>query len=108
MLDRAWNSLTPISLVNEPMEWCKAAGTLPLMGLNLGTGTAKQAAALVVYCNVEQGTKWSDLRRTHGYAEPYNVKHWCFGVRWMDHGRSGTRANAEYGMKAQDSARQMR
>jgi alpha-N-arabinofuranosidase len=93
---------------NEPMEWCKAAGTLPLMGLNLGTGTAKQAAALVVYCNVEQGTKWSDLRRTHGYGEPYNVKHGCFGSEMDGRWQIGHMSECRVGMKAQDSVRQMR
>jgi alpha-L-arabinofuranosidase len=37
------------------MAWCKAVGTLPLMGLNLGTGTPEEAAALVEYCNVDRG-----------------------------------------------------
>ena len=38
------------------------------MGFNLGTGTPEQAADLVEYCNVEKGTKWSDLRRKNGIA----------------------------------------
>ena len=109
VLDRAWNSLNSNQFgTNEYMEWCKAAGTLPLMGLNLGTGTAEQAAALVEYCNVEKGTKWSDLRRTHGYSEPHNVKHWCLGNEMDGPWQIGHMSAAEYGMKAQDSARQMR
>ena len=27
----------------------------------------KQAVQYVEYCNVDKGTKWSDLRRSHGY-----------------------------------------
>jgi alpha-N-arabinofuranosidase len=46
------------------MAWCKAVGTLPLMGLNLGTGTPEDAANLVEYCNVDKGTRWSELRRS--------------------------------------------
>ena len=42
---------------NEFMAWCKAVGTEPLMGLNLGTGTPEQAAALVEYCNIDKGTQ---------------------------------------------------
>jgi alpha-N-arabinofuranosidase len=38
----------------------------PLFGLNFGTATAEDAAALVEYCNVLKGTKWSELRRSHG------------------------------------------
>ena len=32
-------------------------GTLPLMGLNLGTGTSEQAADLVEYCNIDKGSR---------------------------------------------------
>src|SRR6476646_9710749 len=80
VLDKAWNSINTNQFgTNEYMAWCKAAGALPLMGLNLGTGSAEDAAALVEYCNTDGGTKWSDLRRKHGYAQPYNAKHWCLG-----------------------------
>ena len=54
-------------------------GTEPLLGFNLGTGTPEQAVAYVEYCNVDQGTKWSDLRREHGYEQPHNVRYWCLG-----------------------------
>jgi len=89
VLDKAWNSIESNQFgTNEFMAWCKAAGTLPLMGLNLGSGTAEEAAALVEYCNVEKGTKWSDLRRQHGIADPYKVQHWCLGNEmdgpWQD------------------------
>ena len=71
VLDKAWNSLNSNQFgTNEYMEWCKAADTLPLMGLNLGTATPEQAAALVEYCNVEKGTKWSDLRASTGTPSP--------------------------------------
>ena len=67
VLDKAWNSINTNQFgTNEYMAWCKEVGTLPLMGLNLGTGTAEEAAALVEYCNVDKGTKWSELRRKHG------------------------------------------
>src|SRR5215471_16665433 len=109
VLDKARNSINTNQFgTNEYMAWCKAAGALPLMGLNLGTGTAEEAAALVEYCNTESGTKWSDLRRKHGYAQPYNVKHWCLGNEMDGRWQIGHMTAAEYGMKAQDAARQMR
>jgi len=80
VLDKAWNALNSNQFgTNEFMAWCKAVGTTPLMGLNLGTGTPEQAAALVEYCNVDRGTQWSELRRKHGYPEPYKVQNWCLG-----------------------------
>lgn len=109
VLDKAWDSMNTNQFgTNEYMTWCKAVGTLPLMGLNLGTGTPEQAAALLEYCNVDKGTEWSDLRRKHGYPEPYNVKHWCMGNEMDGPWQIGHMTAMEYGMKAQDTARQMR
>ncbi len=108
VLDKAWNSMNTNQFgTDEYMAWCKAVGTEPLMGLNLGTGTPEQAAALVEYCNVDRGTKWSDLRRKHGYAEPYKVKHWCLGNEMDGPWQIGHMTATEYGIKAQDAARQM-
>lgn len=109
VLDKAWNTLESNQFgTNEFMSWCKAAGTKPLMGLNLGTGTPEQAAALVEYCNVEKGTEWSDLRRKHGYSDAYHVEHWCLGNEMDGPWQIGHMNATEYGMKAQDAARQMR
>ena len=109
VLDKAWNSLNTNQFgTNEFMTWCKAVGTLPLMGLNLGTGTPEEAAALVEYCNVEKGTRWSELRRKHGIAEPYKVKHWCLGNEMDGPWQIGHMTATQYGLKAQDAARQMR
>jgi len=109
LLDKAWNTLESNQFgTNEYMAWCKAAGTEPLMGLNLGTGTAEEAAALVEYCNVDKGTRWSDLRRQHGIADAYNVKHWCLGNEMDGPWQIGHMSATEYGLKAADGARQMR
>lgn len=109
VLDKAWNSLDSNQFgTNEFMAWCKLVGTEPLMGLNLGTGTPEQAAALIEYCNVDKGTQWSELRRKHGYSQPYNVKHWCMGNEMDGPWQIGHMSATDYGMKAQDTARQMR
>jgi alpha-N-arabinofuranosidase len=109
VLDKAWNTINSNQFgTNEFMAWCKAAGTEPLMGLNLGTGTPEQAAALVEYCNADRGTKWSDLRRKHGIVEPYKVKNWCLGNEMDGPWQIGHMTATEYGIKAQDTARQMR
>ena len=109
VLDKAWNTIESNQFgTNEFLAWCKAAATKPLMGLNLGTGTPEEAAALVEYCNVEKGTRWSDLRRQHGVAEPWRVQHWCLGNEMDGPWQIGHMTASEYGMKAQDAARQMR
>ena len=109
VLDRAWNSLNSNQFgTNEFLAWCKAVGTEPLMGLNLGTGTPEQAADLVEYCNIPNGTRWSDLRRKHGISEPYKIQRWCLGNEMDGPWQIGHMSAADYGMKAADAARQMR
>ncbi len=109
VLDKAWNTINSNQFgTNEFMAWCRLVGTKPLMGLNLGTGTPEQAAALVEYCNVDRGTRWSDLRRKHGIADPYRVQHWCLGNEMDGPWQIGHMTANEYGLKAADAARQMR
>jgi len=109
VLDRAWNTLETNQFgTNEFIEWCRLVGTEPLLGMNFGTGTAEMAVAYAEYCNVERGTKWSDLRRAHGYEQPHNVKTWCLGNEMDGPWQIGTMPARDYGKKARDVAAQMR
>ena len=109
VLDRAWNSIETNQFgTNEFMDWCKLAGAEPLLGFNFGTEPAEMAAALVEYCNIEKGTKWSELRRQHGYEKPHNVKYWCMGNEMDGWWQIGHMTARDYGRKAADSARQIR
>ena len=109
VLDRAWNSRETNQFgTNEFIEWCRLVGSEPLLGFNLGTGTVEQAVAYVEYCNVDAGTKWSDLRRQHGYEKPHNVRYWCMGNEMDGPWQMGRMTAREYGRKARDAARQIR
>jgi len=109
VLEKAWNELDNNQFgTNEFMEWCRMVGTKPLMGFNLGTATPEDAAALVEYCNIDKGTKWSDLRRQHGYEQPWNVKDWCLGNEMDGPWQMGHMTAEEYGQKARDAANQIR
>src|SRR5579863_3501597 len=109
VLDRAWNTLETNQFgTNDFITWCKQVGCEPLMGMNFGTGSAEMAAALVEYCNVDKGTRWSELRRQHGYEAPHNVKYWCLGNEMDGPWQIGHMVAPEYGRKAADAARQMR
>ena len=109
VLERAWNSIETNQFgTNEFVDWCRAVGSEPLLGMNFGTGTAEMAVAYVEYCNVERGTKWSDLRRSHGYATPHNVRYWCLGNEMDGPWQIGQMLARDYGRKARDAARQMR
>ena len=109
VLERAWNSLETNQFgTNEFIEWCKLVNTEPLLGFNLGTASTEEAVAYVEYCNLDRGTKWSDLRRSHGYEQPHNVKYWCMGNEMDGPWQMGRLTAREYGRKARDAARQIR
>ncbi len=109
VLDRAWNSLETNQFgTNEFVDWCRLAGTEPLLGMNFGTGSSEMAVAYVEYCNVDRGTKWSELRRSHGYERPHNVRYWCPGNEMDGPWQIGQLQARDYGRKARDVARQMR
>jgi alpha-N-arabinofuranosidase len=109
VLDRAWNSLETNQFgTNDFIEWCGIVGAEPLLGMNFGTGTVETAVAYVEYCNLERGTKWAELRRSHGYERPHNVRHWCLGNEMDGPWQIGQLQAREYGRKARDAAKQMR
>ena len=109
VLERAWNSLETNQFgTNEFVDWCRMVGSEPLLGMNFGTGTAEMAVAYVEYCNLDRGTKWSDLRRSHGYEKPHNVRYWCLGNEMDGPWQIGQMQSREYGRKARDAAQQMR
>src|ERR687890_1484299 len=109
VLERAWNSLEPNQFgTNEFIQWAKAVGTEPLLGGNFGTGSVAEQVAYVEYCNVDKGSKWSDLRRSHGYEQPHNVKYWCLGNEMDGPWQMGRLTAREYGRKARDIAQQAR
>lgn len=109
VLERAWNSIETNQFgTNEFIQWCELVGTEPLLGFNLGTGTPEMAVAYVEYCNVDRGTKWSELRRQHGFEQPHNVRYWCMGNEMDGPWQMGHMTAREYGRKARDTARQIR
>jgi len=109
VLERAWNSIETNQFgTNEFIDWCRLVGAEPLLGMNFGTGTAEMAVAYTEYCNVERRTKWSDLRRAHGYEQSHKVRYWCLGNEMDGPWQIGQMQARDYGRKARDVARQMR
>lgn len=109
VLERAWNSTETNQFgTNDFIDWCRAVGSEPLLGMNFGTGSVESAVNYVEYCNVNRGTKWSDLRRSHGYEQPHNVRYWCLGNEMDGPWQIGQLTSREYGRKAVDAARQIR
>jgi alpha-L-arabinofuranosidase len=108
-LDLAWRSLETNAFgLGEFAAWAREAGTEPMLALNLGTRGVEAALSLVEYCNHPGGTYWSDLRRSHGAAEPYGVKLWCLGNEMDGVWQVGQKTAEEYGRLASETAKAMR
>ncbi|MDF2587749.1 MAG: Alpha-N-arabinofuranosidase, partial [Anaerocolumna sp.] len=63
----------------EFIKFCRKLGAEPMICVNLASGTAEEAGNWVEYCNGTGHTYYANLRRKHGYQEPFNVKFWCIG-----------------------------
>lgn len=108
-LDLAWRSVEPNTFgLSEFMKWTRAAGTEPMLAVNLGTRGIEAASALVEYCNHPGGTAWSDLRRYHGDAEPYGVRVWCLGNEMDGPWQVGQKTADEYGRLAFETAKALK
>jgi alpha-N-arabinofuranosidase len=105
----AWQSLETNQFgTNEFMEFCKAIDVAPMMAVNMGTGSIQSASDLVEYCNVDSGTYWSDLRASHGYRDPHNVRYWCVGNEMDGPWQIGHLGAVDYGNKALEAAKMMK
>ena len=108
-LELAWGVTEPNKFgTNEFMRWCKKAKTSPMMAVNLGTRGPEEARQLVEYCNHPSGTKYAELRRSHGYDDPWGVKLWCLGNEMDGHWQMGAKTAYEYGRTANEAAKLMK
>ncbi len=108
-LELAWGVTEPnLFGTNEFVKWCKKANTSPMMAVNLGLRGPEEARNLVEYCNHKSGSYWSDLRRSHGYEEPHNIKLWCLGNEMDGDWQIGHKTAYEYGRTASEAAKVMK
>lgn len=108
-LDLAWFTTETNEFgTDEFMKWCKLTGIEPMMAVNMGTGTIKDAMQLVEYCNHAGGTAISDMRIQNGAKDPYNVRYWCIGNEMDGPWQIGHLTAEEYGRKALEAAKVMR
>ena len=97
-LDLAWLSIEPNTFgTNEFIDWCRQAELEPMLAVNLGTRGPDDARKLLEYCNFPSGTKFSDLRREHGWEKPHDVKFWCLGNEMDGPWQMGAKTATEYG-----------
>ncbi len=105
----AWATIETNEIgTNEFATWAKEVGTEVMMAVNLGTRGVDAARNLIEYCNLTQGTYYSDLRKSHGYSQPHNIKTWCLGNEMDGPWQIGTKTAEEYGRLACETAKAMR
>ena len=107
-LDLAWYTLEPNQFgTNEFVEYAKSIGTEPYFSVNMGTGTIEEARRWVEYCNVKDGPYYAELRKKHGYPEPYNIKYWSLGNEMDGPWQMGHMNAEDYCKKAREAAKLM-
>jgi alpha-N-arabinofuranosidase len=107
--DPAWHSLEPNSFgTDEYMDVCRIAGWLPMITVNLGTGSPDEARAWLEYCNFGGETEYSKMRVCNGKAEPYGVKLWCLGNEMDGSWQLGHVPAKDYAIRAQQAAKMMK
>jgi alpha-N-arabinofuranosidase len=108
-LDLAWRSKETNQVgLNEFAVWAKDAGIEMMLALNLGSRGLEDARNYVEYVNHPSGTFWSDLRRSHGVADPYAVTMWCLGNELDGPWQIGHKEAKEYGRLADETAKALR
>ena len=107
--DLAWRAVEPNSVgVNEFVRWAGKAGAEVNMSVNLGTRGPDEAGALVEYCNGAPGTRWGDLRVSHGIPGPHGIRTWCLGNEMDGPWQICHKTAEEYGRAAAESAKVMK
>jgi alpha-N-arabinofuranosidase len=105
----AWRTVEPNTIgVNEFVRWAGKAGAQVNMSVNLGTRGPEEARALVEYCNHASGTYWSDLRVSHGIAQPHGIRTWCLGNEMDGPWQICHKTAEEYGRTAAETAKVMK
>lgn len=105
----AWRSIETNQFgTDEFLAFCAELGTLPMLGVNMGTGTIDEAAALIEYCNAPTGTRYADLRAANGHPAPYGVRYWCLGNEMDGPWQIGHLDALDYARKAREAAKMLR
>jgi alpha-N-arabinofuranosidase len=108
-MEPAWKAIEPNSFgLDEYMSWLSLLDARPLYSVNLGTRGPKEARDLIEYCNVDSGTKFSDLRRSHGRIDPYRIKTWCLGNEMDGPWQIAAKTPEEYGRIAMETGKLMK
>jgi len=86
----------------EFVEFCRRIGAEPLINLNTGLGTLREALEWVEYANFTTPSRWANLRRSHGHERPFDVRYWQIGNEDYGHWEIGQQSAADYAVLARE------
>ena len=86
----------------EFVAYCRRLGAEPVINLTTGLETLSDALAWVEYANFTTPTRWANLRRAHGYEQPFDVRHWQIGNEEWGPWEIGYRTATEYAGTARE------
>jgi alpha-N-arabinofuranosidase len=105
----AWRTIEPNQFgTDEFVSLSRKMGWMPMLAVNLGTGSPEEARNWVEYCNGEVGTRYADLRATHGSREPHGVKLWCLGNEMDGPWQLGHVPAEQYALRAEQAGKLMK
>lgn len=108
-MELAWSRLETNEFgTNEFIEFAREVGAEPYFSVNMGTGTIEEAQRWVEYCNVAEGPYYAELRKKHGYQEPYDIIYWSLGNEMDGFWQMGHLNAVDYSKKAREAAKLMR
>ena len=108
-IELAWHVVETNEVgLNEFSKWAEKAGSDVMMAINLGTRGIQEAMDILEYCNLDKGTHFSELRRSHGVEKPHNIKLWCLGNEMDGPWQIGHKTAEEYGRLANETAKVMK
>jgi len=107
-MELAWGTLETNQFgTNEFVKYARSIGSEPYISVNMGTGTIEEARRWVEYCNVKEGPYYAELRKKHGYPEPYHIKYWSLGNEMDGPWQMGHLNAEDYTKKALEAAKLM-
>ena len=108
-LDPAWSLIEPNDVgTDEFMALCRLIGSKPVLTVNMGDGTAAEAAAWVAYCNAPADTEGGARRAANGHVAPYGVRTWYVGNEQFGNWQVGHVDAETYARRYLEFARAMR
>jgi len=107
--DLAWRTFVSNQFgTDEFIKFCRTLKAAPYMNVNCGDGDMREAGDWVEYCNGTGDSALANLRRKHGFTEPYKVKYWNVGNEVDGPWQIGFKTPQEYARAATEYSKIMK